>query len=127
MGKRFPCGMSLLPPPDVLMSLAAVGGVLVTGGILLFSVMRFFCDTLDRRFADLKADQNRRFDELKADQDRRFDELKADQDRRFDQVDRRFDDLKAEQDKRFDQVDKQFDDLKADIAALRDALLSVKA
>ena len=97
--------MSLLPPPDVLMSLAAVGGVLVTGGILLFTVTRFFCDTLDRRFDQV----DKRFDDLKADQDRRFAELKADQDRRF------------------DQVDKQFADLKADIAALREAVLSVKA
>ena len=114
--------MSLLPPPDVLMSLAVLSGALAPWVAVIATVMIYQSSRLDKRFDDLKAEQNQRFDDLKAEQNQRFG-----------QVDKRFDDLKAEQNQRFDQVDKRFDQqdkqldrMGADIRALREALLSVK-
>ena len=89
--------MSLLPPPDVLMSLAVLSGALAPWVAVIATVMIYQSSRLDKRFDDLKAEQNQRFD-----------------------------DLKAEQNQRFGQVDKQLDRMGADIRALREALLSVK-
>ena len=107
--------MSLLPPPDVLMSLAVLSGALAPWVAVIATVMIYQSSRLDKRFDDLKAEQNQRFGQV----DKRFDDLKAEQNQRFD-------DLKAEQNQRFGQVDKQLDRMGADIRALREALLSVK-
>ena len=73
-----------MPTPSMLMALAAIGGVLVSMGLLLLGVVTLLWNKLDKRFDDLETRQDKRFRELQEQRqedmgriDKRFDELAA--------------------------------------------------
>jgi len=70
--------------------------------------------TMDKRFAEMRADTNARFEQV----DKRFEQI----DKRFEQVDKRFEEMRTDMntrfehvDKRFEQVDKRFEDMRTDM------------
>ena len=99
----------------MLMAIAAIGGVLVTLGLLVLGVANFVCARMDRRFDELKEQRQ----EDRTHMDKQFAGLKEQRQEDRTRMDRQFADLKEQRQEDQARMDKQFDELKV---LIREAL-----